>query len=381
MTLSGARTYGSLHGYHGDMLTHMLVQYLVGLCCLRRNPDAVQVELGDLVVDDVLGKKRDVDVTVTVRDETGGWAFKAFEVKDEKSPLDVTVVEQLCGKLNDMSPVSHRAIVSSSGFSDSAKRKAEHYGIDLYTLEDWTNPIELDFPRFPLKGLPEDAMPIKLSLLYWLNERVRIIAPSAQGDFTVQDADPIFNSTGAAHSRYKTFGQYKDEILRRSTEVLYPLEPAQTMYRTLPEFHASGLSFTAEWPHTHTLDVSADDVHVRVGDLVKIESLTISGFMRWQRAREQPNFKVMRRVRDGEPFAGALIALGDREGYMFAFVISDSRTMGVHIVELEERHLNMIRQLSVQTSSLSGMFQLPAPRATTQIGRPVGLSASDRDGP
>ena len=97
------------------MLTHMLVQYLVGLTCLRGNPDAVQVELGDLVLDDVLGKKRDVDVTVTVRDESGeSWSFKAFEVKDEKSSLDVTVVEQLCGKLNDMSSVTHRAIVSSS---------------------------------------------------------------------------------------------------------------------------------------------------------------------------------------------------------------------------------------------------------------------------
>jgi hypothetical protein len=46
------------------MLTHMLVQYLVGLCCLRRNPEAVQVELGDLVVDGASGKNRDVDITV-----------------------------------------------------------------------------------------------------------------------------------------------------------------------------------------------------------------------------------------------------------------------------------------------------------------------------
>src|SRR5262249_42487031 len=178
-----------------------------------------------------------------------------------------------------------------------------------------------DFPRFGLQGLPEDALPIKLSLLYWVNEKVQVIAPSAQGDFTVHDTDPILDSTGAAHARYSTFGQYKDEILHRSTEVLYPLEPAQTMYRTLPEIHVSGLSFTAEWSHTHTLDVSADDAYIIVGDLVKIERMTISGFMRWQRAREQPTFKVMRRVRDGEPFAGALIALGDREGHMFAFVI------------------------------------------------------------
>jgi hypothetical protein len=337
------------------MLTHMLVQYVVGLCSARTNPDAVQVELGDLVLDDASGKKRDVDVTVTVRDEMGGWAFKAFEVKDEGKPLDVTVVEQLCLKLNDMSSITHRAIVSSSGFTGPAKRKAEHHGIDLYTLEEWANPIEFDFPRFGLQGLPEDALPIKLSLLYWVNATVKVIAPSAQGDFTVHATDPILASTGAAHTRYNSFGQYTDEILHRSTAELYPLEPAQTMYRTLPEIHVSGLSFTAEWTHSHTLDVSADDAYISVGDLVKIESVTISGFMRWQRAREQPAFKVMRRVRDGEPFAGALIALGDREGHMFAFVISDSRTMGIHIVQLEQSQLNMIRQLSL----LPGQAETP----------------------
>jgi hypothetical protein len=330
------------------MLTHMLVQYLVGLCCLHRNPDAVQVELGDLVPDDVAGKKRDVDVTVTVRDESGeSWAFKAFEVKDEKSPLDVARVEQLCGKLNDMSSVTHRAIVSSSGFSESAKRKAEHHGIDLYTLEKWTTPIEFDFPRFGLNGLPEDAFPFSRQLLVWLGEHVTVIAPSTQRDFNIEVTDPLLDSTGAVHARYTTFGQYRDEILLRSTEVLYALEPAQTMMRTLPEFHASAFSVTAEWPYAHTLDVSSDDVHFRVGDLVKIERITISGFMRWRRTREQPDFRVMRRVRDGEPFAGALIALGQREGQMFVFVISDSRTMGVHIVQLEERHWNMIRQLSL----------------------------------
>jgi hypothetical protein len=333
------------------MLTHMLVQYLVGLCCLRGHPDAVRVELGDLVLDDASGKKRDVDVTVTILDESGqSWAFKAFEVKDEKSPLDVTVVEQLCGKLNDMPSVTHRAIVSSSGFSDSAKRKAEHHGIDLYALEKWATPVEFDFPRFGFKGMPEEALRISLSLLVWLNPRAKVIAPSAKGDFNVEDTDPIFDSRGAVHNRYKTFGQYKDEILHRSTGVLFPLDPAQTMLRTLPEFHVSGLSFTAEWPHSHTLDVSADEVHVKADDLLKIETITISGFMRWQRAREQPDFKVMRRLRDGKPFAGAFIALGDREGHMFAFVISDDRTMDIHIVQLEDRHLNMIRQLSLLSS-------------------------------
>ena len=60
------------------------------------------------------------------------------------------------GKLNDMSSVTHRAIVSSSGFSAATKSKAEHHGIDLYTLEKWATPIQFYFPRFGLKGVPEE---------------------------------------------------------------------------------------------------------------------------------------------------------------------------------------------------------------------------------
>jgi hypothetical protein len=336
------------------MLTPMLVQYLVGLCCLRRNPDAVQVELGSLVADEASGKERDVDVTVTVRDDGGdSWAFKAFEVKDEKSSLDVTVVEQLCGKLNDMPSITHRAIVSSSGFSDGAKRKAEYHGVDLYILEKWTTPMEFEFPRFGLKGLPEDAIPFSRKLLVWLNAHVHVVAPSAERGFNIALTDPLLDSTGGVHARYKTFGQYRDELLLRSTEVLWAIDPAQTMSRTLPEFHASGRSITTEWPHTHTLEVSSDDIHFRMDDLVKIERITISGNMRWERQIEQPDFRVMRRVRDGEPFAGALIALGQREGQMLAFVMSDSPTMGIHFVHLDEKHRNMIRQLSMQLPAQS----------------------------
>jgi hypothetical protein len=328
------------------VLTHMLVQYLVGLCCMRANPDAVQIELGDLVLDDVLGKKRDVDVTVTAHDTNGrSWAFKAFEVKDEKAPLDVTVIEQLCGKLSDMSSITDRAIVSSSGFSDSAKTKAEHRGVDLYTLEKWATPIDLDFPQFGLKGLPEDAMPFSQRLLCWYNWNFNLVAPAAGRSFNIEDSALLFDSTGATHPRYKTLGQYRQEMLFRSTEVLYNLEPARTMLNTLPEFHSPTLATTAEWPFAHTLEVSSDEIHFIVDDLVKLERLTISGFLRWERKKEQPDFRMMRRVRDNKPFAGALVAPGAREGQMFAFTISDGPTAGIHFVQLEEKHLNMIRQL------------------------------------
>lgn len=327
----------------------MLVQYLVGLCCMRANPDAVEIELGDLVIDDVLGKKRDVDVTVTIRNGGGeDWAFKAFEVKDEKSPLDVTVIEQLCGKLDDMSSITNRAIVSSSGFSSSARLKAEHRGVDLYVLEKWAKPIDLDFPRFGLKGLPEEAIRFSQSLLYWHGWKLNLVAPTARRSFSIAGTDPLLDSTGAPHPRYKNLDQYREEILLRSTEILCTLEPATTMVNTLPWFQSPTCAVTAEWPNAHTLEVSSDEVHFIVDDLVKLERLTITGSLRWERKKEQPDFRVMRRVRDGKPFAGALVAPGVREGNMFAFVISDGPTAGVHMVQLEEKHLNMIRQLSLE---------------------------------
>lgn len=72
----------------------MLVQYLVGLCCLRWDPDAIDVTIGDMVYDAAAAKERDVDVTVSISE--GGapsYAFKAYEVKRENPPLDVADVD------------------------------------------------------------------------------------------------------------------------------------------------------------------------------------------------------------------------------------------------------------------------------------------------
>lgn len=90
----------------------MLVQYLVGLCCLKWEADAVAVTIGDMVLDQAAGKKRDVDVTVVASDPAGGkHVFKAYEVKREATPIDVSQVEALCQKLSDMPSVDRRAIV------------------------------------------------------------------------------------------------------------------------------------------------------------------------------------------------------------------------------------------------------------------------------
>ncbi len=120
------------------MLTHTDVHLLVGMLSLVTSPEAVEVELGSRVRDDASETDRDVDVTITTRQPDGTRVgYAAIEVKDEAAPLDVQAVEQLIQKLRDMPSITNSSIVSSSGYSKGARKKAAKYGVELLRLRDW----------------------------------------------------------------------------------------------------------------------------------------------------------------------------------------------------------------------------------------------------
>ena len=342
-------------------LTPMLVQYLVGLCCLRWDPDAVDVTIGDMVLDEAADKERDVDVTVTVAESDGTRsAFKAYEVKREGSPLDVSDVEALCLKLLDMSSISHRAIVSSSDYTAGAQAKAAHHGIDLFALRPWTRPLEEQFPVLTMRGTADECFPMRQILLCWKEAGYALIARAAKGAFNVEAGDPLFDAVGNVHSKYVTFGKYQNELLLRSTEILFPIEPAASVVRTFPVpfFAPEGEAAAGPaWPHTHTLDVVSDDVHVRTAHgICRLDVVTITGFLRWERSATRGQYYVMERVPGGDAFAAALIATEPREGHMTCLVLSaKTREIGIHFVRLSEKHLNAIRRLKVDIPKRGGL--------------------------
>lgn len=335
-------------------LSPMLVQYLVGLCCLKWDPDAIDVTIGDMVLDPAAGKERDVDVTVTIS-ESGcvTHAFKAYEVKHESAPLDVTDIEQLCLKLLDMPSVTHRAIVSASGFTSSAESKAARHGVTLYELRPWTRPLREQFAALTMQGTAEECFPMSQLLLCWINQHYAIVAPEAKGPFSVQSGDKLYDASGNVHPKYKTFAEYQYELLLRSTEILFPLEPALTISRTFPVPHSSSdgtIPVGPAWPHTHSLDVFSDDIWVETGKGVcRISLITINGSLQWQRISDKALYYVIDLVPGGEAFAGALISMGKREGQMTALVFSPkTRDIGIHFVRLAEKHLNCIRRLKLE---------------------------------
>ena len=94
------------------MLTPIDVHYVVGKLASISADETIEVVLGDLVTDATVGENRGVDVTLTFRAQTGEvTAFKRIEVNKRSRPLNITQVEQLCVKFNDMPRITHRSLV------------------------------------------------------------------------------------------------------------------------------------------------------------------------------------------------------------------------------------------------------------------------------
>jgi hypothetical protein len=269
----------------------------------------------------------------------------------------VSDVEQLCIKLMDMPSVTHRGIVSSSGYTAAAQTKAGRHGVELYALREWTRPLQEQFPALTMQGTAAECFPMEKCLLCWQNHQLALVAREAKGNFSVQDEAEVFDSRGAPHARFANFGVYKHELLLRSTEVLFALEPAVSVLRIFSvPLSAPEVPAGPAWPHTHTIDVSGDGVHVKNSSgLHKLDVVTINGHLQWQRSTDKPAYYVIERTSDGTAFAGALISKDLREGQMTGLVFSPkTREIGIHFVRLAEKHHNAIRKLKLNPARGEG---------------------------
>ncbi len=310
--------------------------------------------LGDDVLDSTTETKRDVDVTVRVQGEGGDtFAFKAYEVKKEAHPLDVAVVEQLAQKMKDMDSISHRAIVSTSGFTEPARRKAKAHGVTLYELKPWTRPVKEQFPsHFDSHENADQMFRMRRVYLTWQSFHFQVTGPEMPASQSINDADPVFTKAGKPHRKFKRFADFKYEMLLRSTEILCMLNPARAAGHIYPIAEPAEGSIEAgpAWPHTHTLGTTEDAVYLQFpGATSLISSVTISGELAWQKRGERQLSYVMENVETGDAFAGAIILPEDREGGMKAFVFSPtSREVGIRFVQLTDKQLNMLRKLPLK---------------------------------
>ncbi|MDX2001360.1 MAG: restriction endonuclease [Chitinophagales bacterium] len=120
------------------MLNETDVHYLVAFLTRIAEGNEVELELGAMVYDNASEHERDIDVTIRRTSKDGTIAkYKGIEVKKHKRPLDVIQVEQLCMKFSDMPAITHKAIVSASGYTAPAVKKAKTHGVELLEIIDW----------------------------------------------------------------------------------------------------------------------------------------------------------------------------------------------------------------------------------------------------
>lgn len=116
----------------------------------------IQEELspGAVVTHDerIPGRKSGTDrqVDVVIRQSVGQFNLLiVIDAKDYKTPADVTVVGQFIDLVSDIG-ANKGAMVSASGFTEAAKRRAAEAGIDLYRPVDAENEDWRVYVRIPV---------------------------------------------------------------------------------------------------------------------------------------------------------------------------------------------------------------------------------------
>lgn len=147
------------------MLNHKDVHYLAAVLTQISSPWGVEIMLGERVPDVSTGTSRDVDITMKFQLLDGTQVeMHGIEVKDEKKPLDTQLVEGIIQKLRDMPSLTKQGLVSASGFTAPARKKAKYHGLELYRFEDWDGTkLGVDFSHLRRPPLMIDRQWEKIS--------------------------------------------------------------------------------------------------------------------------------------------------------------------------------------------------------------------------
>jgi hypothetical protein len=282
-----ARFLGPVREAHAPqpMLTHTDVHYLAGLLQIVTSPRPVHVELGSMVLDDAAATERDVDVTVRcVPAEEQPSLLVGIEVKDHAKPLNVIHVEQLSAKLADMSSLGKRGIVSASGYSGPAIRKARARDVRLYTLSMWDTRDDLFSANLAAVTVMRERTP------RWENATIRFnpdVPANCDLGRALENNCLLVGKDGAALT---------DLPNRKS---LVDLVVQQTLDALRIEEGFSDLSAGIRVPKTLNIHLP-EDLYVQLpSGLEPLASAQMSGQVYWHEDRHALEFRRLVDVTDG----------------------------------------------------------------------------------
>jgi hypothetical protein len=313
------------------MLSATDVHYLVGLLTSVSTPENVEIILGDFVHDTSINKCRDVDVTVTYKDNDGTIsAFKGIEVKKHSRPLNVTHIEQLATKLKDMPDVSHRSIVSASGYTKQAIKKAKAHGVDLFSLIPWEN---------PMKGFEHIHFPpgffIKQRTLNWVDGPRITFNPNEQIPEQIRKLLTKQSRICKVDGEYDNACKTIQDLIQRINQAVLRTVMNQETIKSINQDTEMNVKYLSREIGDFYADIK--------GIKLLLREALIQGNVKWIEKDVWPEFKVL--VKEGElsPYVGTAIAELSH-GNLIGFTVSHAdRSLKIINIPLSDRNQKKIR--------------------------------------
>jgi hypothetical protein len=287
-----------------------------------------------MVFDAVAEEARDVDITVRATDKDGTVSvFEGIEVKDHKRPLDVAQIEQLCAKLRDMPEITKRGIVSASGYTEPAIRKARHNGCALYSLVEWNAPVEIAtvtiVPGFEvvesgyrwIEG-PHIHFSPQLKVSESLSQRLK---PDM----------PVFDKTGAPLTNASTYRGLADRLA------------SGAIGAAKAQGHHLGMSVGEQKPVLIDVTLSDEPFALVDDEKISLAEARVSGVVEYIEQPRIPLCKVLLRQEDEQPVVACAV-FEMNPGNLGGLAFDGNRQFRFFLIPVADRLLRKIyrRKLS-----------------------------------
>lgn len=311
------------------MLTEIEFQYLVALLSAAESPDAVQVETGAMIYDELAEKRRDVDVCVTFKDSNGIIShIIGIEAKNHSRKLNVEHIEQLWAKLADMPSIDEKRIVSAYGYTIGAKTKAAKRNIRLLKLQQVDSLCSFC-----------EHHPIQLSTLPWIIRNLNWVVfptftPISEQSFDaslLNDSIPLVDENGELlRSLPNLFALYKHvidtelDILRSSEEI-----------RKCPDETNINVNIRKLISDVAFLDIN--------GQLHPLNGIVLEGQVIWSVEKPKTSYYVLKNDSDGTLFVQCALCETPFGG-LAAIVFSSEGNPRFVNISLEDRKRKSIRR-------------------------------------
>ncbi len=328
------------------MLTPMEFQMLVGLCCVRHDPGAVRIVVGDMVPDEASESSRDVDVTVKVHSGTGSFAIAGYDVKLHSRRLDSGHADSLIRKLQDMPSLQERAIVSASGFTAPALKKIHHHGLVAYEFRDWQQSEDFD-PYGP--GMRQGH--VEAQDLCWLTCTVRLnpsdanrsgLAFDDSSRVQVYSGDDFSSCTrGTLEETLADIGQQAISEFRRKDEV------QDLLLDLMNDSERSNQRVSDPFDVAVIVSVEKPVFIERNGEPCRIEEVLMCGQLVWRREPLPTGQKEMVNCSTGEIFAQATIGRVNDDWLLACLCSPHDTFMEARSIRLTEEHKRRIQHLTL----------------------------------